>query len=395
MIEIADKKQCCGCGACMQICPQNCIELVEDDEGFSYPEVNISRCIACGKCERVCPVPKKKYDRKLFWVGAAKIKNDQIRLQSSSGGVFTALAERTLKRGGIVFGAALDECLEVFHRSVTNPEDLALLRNSKYVQSRIGTTYQEAETWLLRGREVLYTGTPCQIAGLKSFLRKDYNLLLTVEVFCHGVPSPKVWRMNLNEQKTKLSARQHQPVDIVSVNFRDKVTGWKHYSCSMITKPVGVKGAGRLKTYTVPTYASVFLQGFLHDLYLRPICYSCCFRRGKSDCDLAIGDYWAATRSIPDFNDDQGLNDVAIYSSNGMFAFEALDLDKKMTSLEDIQKENGAFSEKVAIPQKRDYFFSQLTNDKNISQLILKCIRPNLLIRIRQKIERTIKQILK
>lgn len=199
MIKITDKSRCCGCESCRSVCPKKCISMKADKEGFLYPEVDLSQCVDCKLCEKVCPVLHPALlDRKpkVF----AGINNDiKIRLQSSSGGIFTLLAEQILHKGGIVFGACFDEHWNVVHSYTDTIEGLEHFRGSKYVQSYVGDSFVQVKKFLDEGREVLFSGTPCQIAGLKNFLRKPYHNLLTVDVVCHGVPSPKVWQSYLYE----------------------------------------------------------------------------------------------------------------------------------------------------------------------------------------------------
>lgn len=199
MINIIEKKDCCGCSACVQRCPQQCISLEEDEEGFLYPIINEAACIDCGLCEKVCPVLHSGDAHKPLKVFAAKNNNEKIRVESSSGGVFTVLAELVIDEGGVVFGAKFGEHWDVIHDYTETKEGLAAFRGSKYVQSRIGDCFNKAKSFLVQGRKVLFSGTPCQISGLKRFLGKEYDSLLTVDFICHGVPSPKVWRMYLNE----------------------------------------------------------------------------------------------------------------------------------------------------------------------------------------------------
>ena len=204
MIEIKDKKDCCGCSACVQRCPKQCITLKEDNEGFLYPIVDKKTCIDCGLCEKVCPILHQGEPQKPLKVYAAKNLNEEIRRQSSSGGIFTLLAEQVIQEGGVVFGARFDENWEVKHDYTETIEGLAVFRGSKYVQSRIEDNYKKAEEFLKQGRKVLFSGTPCQIAGLKRFLRKEYEELLTVDFVCHGVPSPGVWRKYLKETVARM-----------------------------------------------------------------------------------------------------------------------------------------------------------------------------------------------
>lgn len=199
MIDIIQKQDCCGCEACVQICPKGCMCMVEDTEGFLYPQVDKSVCVNCGLCEKVCPVIHQNKSRTPLKVYAAKNMDEEVRLKSSSGGIFTLLAESVIKRGGVVFGAKFDDEWMVVHDYTDNIEGVAAFRGSKYVQSIIGNAYRKVEQFLKSGRMVLFTGTPCQIAGLKKYLRKEYKKLLAVDLVCHGVPSPKVWQMYLEE----------------------------------------------------------------------------------------------------------------------------------------------------------------------------------------------------
>lgn len=209
MIDIKEKKECCGCNACAQRCPKSCITMREDSEGFLYPEVDKEICIDCGICEKVCPVMYQGNKRKPLAVYAVKHKNNEIRLSSSSGGVFTALAESVIDEGGVVFGAKFDDNWCVVHSYSETKEGLAAFRGSKYLQSRIGDSFKKVECFLKANRKVLFSGTPCQIAGLKRFLRKEYDNLLTVDFVCHGVPSPGVWREYLNEETARQCGRKN------------------------------------------------------------------------------------------------------------------------------------------------------------------------------------------
>ena len=199
MINIKDKADCCGCNSCIQVCPRHCIATKTDKEGFAYPVVESFRCIDCGLCERVCPILNQNVTRVPVKTYAAKNPNETIRSKSSSGGIFTLLAEIVIVQGGVLFGARFDEDWNVIHDFTETLEGVAAFCGSKYVQSRIGDSYRRVEKFLKAGRKVLFSGTPCQVAGLKRFLRKEYDNLLIVDFVCHGVPSPKVWQMYLNE----------------------------------------------------------------------------------------------------------------------------------------------------------------------------------------------------
>ena len=212
MIVLQRKEDCCGCHACATACPTQCITMREDAEGFLYPETDVSKCIDCHLCEKVCPVinpfprpevfPNELPDPLSY---AAKIDDEKIREDSSSGGIFTALAENIIRKGGVVFGVRWNEDFKsVVHDFTETLDGLSAFRGSKYLQSIVGDSYKKVRQLLTAKRPVLFTGTPCQIAGLRRFLRKDYENLFTAEVVCHGVPSPKVWRLYLDEQVGKI-----------------------------------------------------------------------------------------------------------------------------------------------------------------------------------------------
>lgn len=322
MIHITDKKDCCGCNSCVQRCPKSCITMHEDEEGFLYPEVDESKCIHCGLCENVCPVIYKAEGRKPIAVYAAKNRNEEIRRQSSSGGVFTALAEEVIKEGGVVFGVRFNENWEVVHGYTESLDGLSAFRGSKYVQSRVGDSFLQVESFLKSGRKVLFSGTPCQVAGLHRFLRRRYENLLTVDFICHGVPSPGVWREYLKEETArqcggKNSVLSHPIVKegdvlIENISFRDKRLGWKKYSFALtLSVPIG-HGEKNTVLLSESLNKNIFLRGFLANLYLRPSCYACPAKSFKSESDLTIGDFWSIERVMPEVWDDKGVSVVFV-----------------------------------------------------------------------------------
>ena len=216
MIILSSKYDCCGCEACAQRCSHNAIKMVRDNEGFLYPEIDMHICTDCGLCEKVCPIINQSEQKVPIISYAAQNNDESIRLQSSSGGVFTLLATETINNGGVVFGAKFDEQWNVIHDYVETIEGLANFRGSKYVQSQIGKCYKKTELFLKNGREVLFSGTPCQIAGLKKYLIKEYKKLICVDIICHGVPSPMVWtqyiKANNNAQISQVSITRLQPL---------------------------------------------------------------------------------------------------------------------------------------------------------------------------------------
>jgi len=222
VIEIKDKSKCCGCTACASVCPMDCIEMKEDMEGFLYPSVDKGKCIDCGACERVCPIQNPTKEVLQDQMGyLVQHKDEAVRLDSTSGGAFTAIATTVLEKGGVVFGAAYDESFHVHHTYVEKVKDLAIFRNSKYVQSDLGNCFRQVREFLRNDRWVCFSGTPCQIEGLNKFLGKQYEKILLVDVVCHGVPSPLIWKKYLEYQ----GVVDKKPDNI---RFRDKYYGYKY-----------------------------------------------------------------------------------------------------------------------------------------------------------------------
>lgn len=385
MIQITDKEKCCGCAACVQKCPKQCIGLVEDFEGFLYPEANLDLCIDCGLCEKVCPVINQREEREPVHVYAAKNKNEKIRLESSSGGVFTLLAEQVLEENGVVFGAKFNEDWEVVHAYTETVEGLAAFRGSKYVQSRVGDTFKQAESFLKQGRKVLYSGTPCQIAGLKLFLRKEYDNLLTVDFICHGVPSPKVFSMYLDEtiarqgvvgKNTVLSHPLNKKDAIKSISFRDKALGWKKYSF-VLTLSATTGAEKNSVLLSEPLNKNLFMRGFLADLYLRPSCYACPTKCLKSGSDITIGDFWGIQNVLPQFDDDKGVSSFFVNNDKYMNIEE--EMNSTLISVDYKQAKQFSVENSSKMPLLRNMFFDCM------SKLSLNTIIPILTISSKAK----------
>lgn len=366
MIEITDKRDCCGCSACAQICPQQCITMSEDGEGYSYPRVDKQACIGCGLCERVCPVmdPCEPVVPKVVY--AAKNRDERVRLQSSSGGIFTPLAERVIGEGGVVFGAQFDQEWRVVHSHTESVEGLAPMRGSKYVQSVIGRSYKLAEAFLKEGRKVLFCGTPCQIAGLNHFLRREYDNLLTVEVVCHGVPSPKVWREYLLERVGNVA---NNPAGLISdISFRDKSAGWEEYGvrvgyAQQAASPQngGIKGIGDTTTRSEVTHhkEDPFMRSFLKDLNLRPSCYRCAARQGRSQADIALADYWGVRSLHEEIYDTKGVGLVILNSHKGVEYYNSIceEVEQCPSDYNRAIEHNPCIVRSVAQPKRREDFW--------------------------------------
>ena len=299
-----EKQDCCGCTACLHICPVHCITMQEDEEGFLYPVINEDHCIHCHKCETVCPMQKQENQDTGTAAFVGYCRNEVIRKQSSSGGIFSVLAEWVLQQNGVVFGAAFDENCEVYHIAIDTEADLPKLRGSKYVQSRLGNVYPEVRRYLEMERKVLFTGTACQIAGLKKYLNQPYENLYTVDVLCHGVPSPKLWRMYIEAQKK----RYHASVE--KIEFRNKKYGWNNYS-------IMIDFADQ-QQYCVRFFADQFMNMLLGNLDLRPSCYACPFKEFPRISDMTIGDSWGIEKVMPDLGDDKGISVILVHSQKGV-----------------------------------------------------------------------------
>ncbi len=384
MITIRDKKDCCGCHACAMICAKHCIVMQPDEEGFLYPVVDKDVCTDCGLCEKVCPVINQSEPRRPLTVYAAKNNDEEIRRQSSSGGIFTLLAEKVINDGGVVFGARFDENWNVIHSWTDTVKGIATFRGSKYVQSKIGDTYSEAKRFLMQGRKVLFSGTPCQIAGLKRYLRKEYDNLLTIDVVCHGVPSPLVWRRYLNDMRDSFPAQY----PITDISFRDKGNGWKNY-CFRLRYDVPedtsdtdstLKGSGE---FLQPFTENTFMKGFLRNIYLRPSCYVCSARSGKSGSDISIADFWGVQNFYPEFDDDKGVGLILINSEKGALVYGGVHAQNVLATYEQGLANNPCREQSVAQPQQRNLFVFE--SSQNLTEQLtplLQSMRPNILLRI-------------
>lgn len=343
MIRIIDKQNCCGCSACVQDCPQKCISLEEDEKGFRYPIVNERKCIDCGMCEKVCPILNLGDSCNPIKVFAAYNPNEKIRIKSSSGGVFTLLAETIINSGGVVFGAKFNEKWEVVHDYTETIEGIESFRGSKYVQSIIGNSYMLVKQFLQANRKVLFSGTPCQISGLKHYLRKVYDNLFTVEVICHGVPSPLVWKDYLDVKKGSN--------EFSHITFRDKRNGWMNYGLSF-----DFKNPTSINIYN-SRFVDLYLKGYYSNVFLRESCYNCKFKNGKSNSDIALGDYWGAEEEHRNLYDDKGLSCIICYSSQGLQLIQSQKLNLEDSSLNKFIKQNPIYYKNNPIPNNRNLFW--------------------------------------
>lgn len=342
MIRIEDNKNCCGCESCAQVCPKHCIQMFEDSEGFSYPQIDNNLCVDCGLCEKVCPFLNASSVAINTNIYAAINKTEDIRMASSSGGVFSALAETIISDGGIVYGASFDDDWNVCHIRVENSKGIERLRGSKYVQSNIRNTFKEVESDLKQSRIVLFSGTPCQVKGLNLFLRKSYENLFTVEVVCHGVPSPKVWQSFLTE------INPHDK-DIISIQFRNKNRGWSSYSVEIQAKDE--------KLFSDYARNCLYINGFIQNLYIRPSCSNCPAKSGSSMADITLADYWGVSAQYPALNDEKGVSAILAHSEKGNRLVQKAQLKVLPADYDNFVKNNVSYTESARLSDNRELFW--------------------------------------
>ena len=371
MTEITKQSKCTGCSTCYNICPKNCISMVFDGEGFLRPLIDSSLCINCNLCKNSCPVNIEQVNNGIIKSIGANAKNTQLRSVSSSGGIFSLIAQRVLETNGIVFGAGFsDDFQSIKHMYIDNADDLYKLRTSKYVQSTIGNTYSQVKEFLLAKRKVLFCGTPCQIAGLKAFLGKEYDSLITLDFICHGVPSPRVWTSYINHRKEQLGEK------IQNVFFRNKQNGWRKFSLR-----IDAEGG---KYYLAPNINDLYLKGFCNDLILRPSCYDCDFKGGKSGADITVADFWSIDSVAPELNDDSGMSILLIHTEEGMKILSEICDGLNIIEITEEQalKNNPSYYKSVSIPKTRESFFRYAKKKGDVAALT-KYARTTLIITVK------------
>ncbi len=342
-------EMCTACMACVNACHHGAIQIYQDGEFFDYPTIVEDACTDCGNCKGVCPIlyPQKPVieNQKYY---AAWSKNHKTRFQSSSGGLFPELASYILSKGGIVFGAAFDKNFSVYHTSVDKLSDLPRLQGSKYLQSRIEKSYRKVQQHLESRRPVLFSGTPCQIAGLNAFLKnKKYENLYTIDIICHGVPSPGVFQSYLKYLQKKLKS------PITHINFRAKKYSWIFWNISVDAK--------NNKTYTGSYYKDPYIRGFLRNYFLRPVCYRCPFTSLNRQGDITLGDFWNYKNShnaAKNF-DKLGVSLLICNNEKGDLLFQSRhrQIDFFEESLQRALASNKSLKEPFEKPQNRALFW--------------------------------------
>lgn len=383
MLNIQDKKDCCGCFACAQGCPKHCITMLEDYEGFLYPKMDKTQCIDCGLCEKICHVLHPYEERMPQNVYAAINKDDEVRFRSSSGGLFYLFAEKIISEGGVVFGARFDEKWQVVLDYAETIEGVESFMGSKYVQARTATAYNDAEAFLKQGRKVLFSGTPCQIAGLHHYLRKEYDNLITVDFVCHGVPSPKVWQSYLDEVVSSVR-------NVSDVKFRNKNNGWKKFNFALSYNN-GDKSTSLLCYHQQNHY----MRAFLRNMILRPSCHACKAKSGRSHSDITIADFWGIERECPEMDDDKGTGLLLVNTGKGLALLDWSKMKIKKSDLDTALRYNSSLSHDTTPHPKREFFFASLDESGSVITLIDKLLAPPLKLRFRMLLGRYKRKILK
>ena len=375
-----DKKDCNGCGMCALICPKGAITMMEDSEGFFYPVIDKKKCIHCNLCEKRCPNnPSKPNTNQKTYISYCK--DDNVKANSASGGMFYPIAKYVIKKKGIVFGVCYDDNLVAHHEYVTNLEDLKKFQGSKYVRSDLRDSYVKVEEFLKQGKYVLFTGTPCQCQGLRVFVKKEYDKLITCEIICHANPSPKV--LELYKKNLEVIHKQQ----VMNIIFRSKSNGWKN-STPIIELKDGSK-------YEENSY----YKAFIAELINRPSCSKCRFCGPKRYSDFSIGDLWGIDKidsSIKD--DDTGISLLNVNTEKGFEIFEKIkdELFIKETNMEEVFSYNHHCN--VQPHKHRDDFFKGISdgtiNESNIIKYMNKYVKPPLYKKAINKCKRIAKKII-
>jgi len=354
MISITDKTKCCGCCACVDSCAHKAISLKTDIEGFWYPVVDNEKCVECGLCEKVCPelhitdLKKNDYPKPSKTIAAIH-RNMRIRWDSTSGGAFTALADAMYRQGGYVSGAIYNEDFSVRNYISNIPEDLVKIRSSKYLQSKAEGVYEEIRSLLRKGEKVLACGTPCQMAALRSFLRKDYENLIIVDFICRGVNSPKVYRKYLDSLERKYGGK------VVYVKAKNKELGWRNLTRKVVFDNGEVYYGVRME--------DDFRRGYHTNVFCRPSCYTCQYKGFPRIADITIADFWGIEKVDKNLDNNIGTSMILLNSQKGVKYFELAkdDLEYKEAKFESILAGNGALTSPLSAPKiNREQFFNDL-----------------------------------
>lgn len=342
----ADKSKCSGCEACYNVCKFGAITMEYDKEGFCYPVIDNKKCVGCNMCYHVCPYHTGKYRQEQEFekqkAYACYNTNDKERIISSSGGIFPLIARRILERGGTVYAAAYTHNFLVEHKRISKIEELEQVQGSKYLQSRIGLTYQNIKQDLLENKKVLFCGTSCQVAGLKGYLGKEHPNLYIIDLICKSIPSPIIWE--------KYLTHKFRGKKIKSINFKEKSEGWHRFTFKVETEN---------GDYKVRGMKSLYLQGFFKGIYCRPSCFECPFKGTKRFSDVTLADCWGIDKMAPELFDEKGVSSVVLNSEKGLELFSLIgdELQYLETDIDDIKKYNPYIEKSADKSKVRGLFY--------------------------------------
>jgi coenzyme F420-reducing hydrogenase beta subunit len=352
-LVITDKTNCTGCGACQNICPRDAISMQWDEEGFPYPFIDSSKCIDCGQCIKVCPIlnPSPEYGESLekATVYAAWSNNEERRIQSTSGGLFSELALAVYGQGGVVVGAVYDEAFMIHHESSKDVSDLNRLRQSKYAQSDIRLVFREIKKFLANDRSVLFCGTPCQAAGLRAYLGEVPEKLLLCDFICRGINSPKAYQFYL-----KMLEQQHG-AKVTKVQFKNKDKGWNQFQTKITFEDGSIHHQDR--------YSDPFMAAYLvHNLIIRPCCHTCQFKGEFRNVDLSLGDFWGVGKYAPELDENKGTSVVISSTEKGRKMIDALKprLECRVMSIDQVHAGNPCLRYEAAAGMGRHKFLTKL-----------------------------------
>ena len=378
----ADRMYCTGCTACYAICPKKAISMEMDSEGFLYPKIDTTKCVECGICAKVCKQRTNIEKTEEIEVYIGQNTDVEDLKKSSSGAIFPVLAKYILENNGVVCGAAFDNRYKCRHIIVDNKEDLSVLMGSKYVQSDLGDVFESIVSYLSIGKKVLFSGTPCQVAGLKSYIsrkekRLNFENLILIDILCHGCPSPKVFNEYLLYRMKKDNGDA-----FTRISFRDKVKGWRNFYNTYQYQ----NGS----TYSVPCGEDMYFRGFLRNAFLRPSCYKCQFKQLNRVSDITLGDSWAMEKIVPGVDDDKGHSFIVCHTKKAKELICNLSDEVRLIRINK-QIENGGLYESAFLNPERKKIFKNL-GKMSFDKLYSKYFSDRLILRIRRTVARKLQK---
>lgn len=375
MEKVILQNKCTGCSACVNICPKHAISMVEDEKGFKYPVINQEKCVNCGLCKKTCPVINTKENEALNECYVGYSKEDKIREKTSSGGIFPLMANKILKENGIVIGAAFDDNNKLKHIAISEEKELDKLKGSKYLQSDLEDIFTYIKE-KLKEKKILFVGTPCQVAGLKAFIKKDIDNLICIDLVCHGVPSYKLFDKYVKELEEKNNDK------LLNYNFRNKDTGWDTYSNTATFKNSKVTEMAKDNDY---------MKLFLSDIALRESCFNCNFKLGNKYSDITLGDFWGVQNYYQDMYNKKGVSAIIVNTRKGNEIFSLIkdELIYKECKIDEIVSGNPSLKYSSKCPCNREKFFKDM-KERNIIELRKKYTKKPIYIKIINKIRKSI-----